>query len=601
MKRLPEELLRVAASLIRTRVLAAWLPPETVAGTWLAERSLPAIWGDTARATEALLAVDLDSVTWPSRVLLLRRHEAELGLRWSEALERVRREALEGAPSLASADEQRAFDLGAMTFGVPLALFAEWVADAVIAERVEVVACLLREGATFAPLVSRALAARGSHTRVVPFHASRRSTLCCAHREANDELFRSLTEHRSTPLAAIPELLGQGRVADGAMTRESLRAWYDAPSTRVSIAAWLEDQRAAFDAYSDATLGAAKRVAFVDVGMKGTIAARLTRALDDRFCTHLYWMAASETHRLARTGVDVRGFAAGPFHQVEEGRGYDRSSEVCEQLWMGDEGSTLAYARTTGGVAPLLGPAPSPETSVLRRSVRVGVLAAQEAFLAAPEGERAAVRADERRVAAHLVTRLQRHPTRDEAELVDRVGCEDNMGAEDRHPLLRRHALDGSPEAFLLANRLAFEHAGVRWPEGELAVVAPGALGRVLAERALITPDPRDDDRYAAALAARANRALPGDRVLVLGAGPVARALGEMLLERGVLVEAFVDAPAVLRGERALLGCPVVTDEAGAALRAPHFLVGSFAHAATLRERFSNALRAAAEDCMEIA
>jgi hypothetical protein len=585
----PSALLDLAKDLIDANVLGAWLTPATVVGTWLAEGELPTIWGDVATAHTRLGACGSDERAYPPGTAFILELERELGLEWPSDLHRLRRRSLEALPTESEPHRATAATLGAMTFGAPLVLFAEWVADAVEREGFDTVACLMREGATFAPLLERTLSRRGVRVRVSRFYASRRSTLCLEHDQATDALLESLIEHRSTPLSAIPELLGQHPVAATAFDERSLRAWYDTAESRTAIARWLTEQRQAFHRYAETALRGARRVAFVDVGMKGTLARRLASALEAHRPAFFYWMAASETHRLALRGVDVRGFAAGPFHQVGYGRIYDRSSEVCEQLWMGEEGSTLAYADDHATASPVLGPCPPARTVELRDACRAGILAVSRAYEALAPSARERLARDARILSAPMVTRLIRLPAPREVELVDAVGVEDNMGDETRRPLLARAYRGADPKAFLARNRLAFESDGIRWPEGEIVAVSPEALRNVLAEQLLELPDPRRGDVYEAALRERAGQASPGARVIVLGAGQVARTLGERLVARGVHIVAFVDAPARGRGVEVLLGSPVVDDESAARLAFDAILVGTFAHEAPLRRRFEAA------------
>jgi hypothetical protein len=585
----PSALLDVAKELIDASVLGAWLTPDTVVGTWLAEGSLPVVWGDVSLAHARLGACSSADGPYPPHAALMLELERELGLEWSPEAHELRRTALASLPSDIDPQRSTAATLGAMTFGAPLVFFAEWVADSVEREGFDMVACLMREGAMFAPLLERTLSRRDLRVPVSTFYASRRSTLCLEHEQATDGLLQSLIEHRSTPLSAIPELLGQHPLRSSPSDERSLRAWYDAAESRMAIARWLADQRRAFQRYAATALQGARRVAFVDVGMKGTLARRLCSALEARRPAFFYWMAASETHRLAYRGVDVRGFAAGPFHQVGYGRIYDRSSEVCEQLWMGEEGSTLAYADDGETGSPVLGPRPPKRTVELRHACRAGVLAVSRAYEALDPSAREQLTRDARTFSAAMLTRLVRFPAPLEVELVDAVGVEDNMGDEARRPLLTRAYRGADMRAFLIRNRLAFESDAVRWPEGEVVAVSPETLRAALAEQLLELPDPRNGDVYEAGLRERAGRVSPGARVIILGAGQVARTLGERLVARGAHIVAFVDASARARGVDALLGSPVIDDEGAARIDVDEVLVGTFAHEALLRGRFEAA------------
>ncbi len=514
----------------------------------------------------------------------VREREALLGLRCEPALEAVREAALDGVQS---AEVPSAFAIGAISWGIPLAAFASWALEELAPTGV--VCAFLREGELFAPLVNAVAAERGHPLRAIPFPISRRSSLALAHDVASEALVRELARRRGATVGAVAEMIGvtwtsaelrENESCDAApledlLVRESLR-----PTVIDASRVFFAEQRKLVAALVDG-VGHGGQLGTLDVGVNGTIQARLSGAFPGRF-EHRTLVLAAEAGRLGAEGVGLDGFLASPTQGLDAGRRFARTPELYEQPWMGARGTCLRYERRGDAVHAVEGIGPSSYIAAARRSCHAGVLAVSRAVASDDSLVRLAAN---RSLARAMLMRPQLFPIAEEIALFETLLVDDNVGAEKAGPILRTMPIAEAANAeWLRAHRLAYERGFVRWPEGEVERTAPG----LLVSDTACHPGALDGDRFypdtfahAAMRVARAGTKF----VWLLGAGQVGRAAIRALHAAGVRVDGVIDAPAAARGLK-MEGIRVSTDDEALDVGVREVFVASFANEAPLGDRF---------------
>lgn len=397
---------------------------------------------------------------------------------------------------------------GALVLGPAVAEYCIWVAEDCRRRGIDLIAPLMREGEVFAPLIEDYVARRGWPIRVEPLFVSRQALAPIELAGLNGDRARDILHRRpdlpwdrllaqaggTVPnrLACIAGLtfdrLQAARLPDGGPALAAVLALFDQESLQRAAAVTAATARGHAVAYLRGRFGDARRVALVDLGARGTIAARIhaLEELRQDVGLHAYLCyAVPDLVQHVRDGLPASVFAADTDLAVTQGRVLYRSPQMAERVLTGLTGSTLGYAAAEDGrVQPVLGAVPAcgeearaiglARAGVRRywtvRMLTLGTTKGTDPFRMAGEA------------ALFPLFASVQLPLPEEAARLGALVYDYNDGSGMERTICDRPALDAATAmlqrgaAPLVSRALGLRPLVVPWPQGALTLADPQAL-----------------------------------------------------------------------------------------------------------------------------
>jgi FMN phosphatase YigB (HAD superfamily) len=505
------------------------------------------------------------------------------------------------------------FRVGAGTIGPFASALVDWAIDQCVADGITLIAPLMREGYMLAPLLQRAIVARGLSIEVMPLYVSRHAVALAGARDTGPDLLErlldgrrhltigdlfsqiqlplpvSLAPHASASVTSVDAI----HVTPGQSLRAAIAAYLATEAVTPRLERLVRDERERLVNYLDAAFADHRTVATLDIGFFGNIQRSIHAALvaEGREVrpAHLLAFGHGRVRDLLLEGIDLRTFAGGYGDHGDLVRTIHRSAPVLEQLFQGREGSTVGYERRRDGrVNPRREPNPLVANELACKSVvQSGIVAFHDLWLRLRSAKPAVGDALVKRRGSwcRLVHRLIDVPAHEEARQLGTLHDDINNGSRAVVPFCppseqARVTWNGAEASYRAGA------SGIRavWPQGIITRVDPGAIVSRFSEgssRPYITP---------AVAMARALRARGIMRVIGYGSGDVAAAFIDAARIMGVAVDVLVDSnPRVHRTQ--LRGVDIVDLDTAVTLGVHVYAVLSFAHARaiedTIRHRYA--------------
>ncbi|MGQ9369476.1 HAD family hydrolase [Azospirillum sp. ST 5-10] len=403
-------------------------------------------------------------------------------------------------------------EFGALVLGPVAVHYAHWVLRDALARGIGTIAPLMREGCLLGTLMEREARRLGLEVAVRPLHVSRAALLLpqltdfdAADLEglATDNVHRTAGDLAAMlgvgPLpddlaaaAAVPliDLLASHR-RDGGGAYARLRDWLLEPYRHAGLTERANAARAALLEYLRQELGYSARIALVDIGARGTLAARLS-AIDtvrERYdpLGYLFYATPAALSRMA-AGLPLRVCMPLTAEHIEQARIVYRSPQFLELLLNGEAQTTVGYRRAADGrVTPVTEPATlSDAQRAALRACRAGILHYADICARVGVGADAAPESERDVAPAALLGILHRAvhlPAPHEAERLGALVYDVNDGSRAARALCDAQARRVVAElcatvrpALWPSFALQTRPSDVPWPQGALALDHPGHL-----------------------------------------------------------------------------------------------------------------------------
>jgi FMN phosphatase YigB (HAD superfamily) len=498
------------------------------------------------------------------------------------------------------------FQLGAGVLGPFLSAFCDWVIDVAVAEEAEAIAPFMREAATLAPMIRRAVEDRGLSIDVIPLFVSREAAVLAGQENVDEALIQSFFQNREyfrvrdlfrsldfgnqlgrfAPFAET--YLGEAwgvEVAPGRTLLEELADWLREPDTRRAIEAAIRKRRQNLVAYLQQSLAGRSPVITVDLGFYGQIQRAIDAALgmagSPYRLIHLIGFGRENFGELLGLGTDIRAFAGSAGTYLDLIKTIHRSAPIVEQLLMGRQGSTLGYVRVDGRMKPLLDTDPIGNREHRQKElVQLGIKRFQELWLMfrrAKPSLAARVQYDKSGW-CRLIHRLVDLPTPREARLLGDLHNDCNFGSikvvricppEEEEQVRKIGAYD--------YYRFMRHSCAAVWPQGCITRVDPGAILSHFAGHS--------STGYFEKMLQLSQRLLREgvEEVAMYGAGEVGRSFVRAARVSGLKILCAVDRNQKLWGTH-LEGVEVVSLDEAVRRNPGAYVVTSFAFAREIRQ-----------------
>jgi len=375
---------------------------------------------------------------------------------------------------------------GAGVLGPVVTGFCDWVTAKCRALGITTALCLMREGR----ILKQVIDGQGTPLLARELFVSRYAALKASIFSASEEELRGFV-YRPSPQkrGAILEQLGldPGDIGDGDPD-ESLTPVESARLIRrISRSAPLREKIVRSSAVARARLlrhlaslvPMNGKIAFVDLGYKGTIQDRLQRIFEHEgipIRSHgLYLVTGCEVHKTQSSGAVVEGWLAENGQPVAMAHSFVRSPEIVEQSLMADCGTTLSY---TEAGEPILDACRVPaeqraQIAEIQKGIRTyaSLWAEHTAAFSIGEDRRVALKAYYQSICIRSVAR----PLDVEIGLFGEWRHDENFGSKASRRLLDVVDMNEWEKSHISAHQIAsLPPSRVYWPFGFARTIGPG-------------------------------------------------------------------------------------------------------------------------------
>ncbi len=476
-------------------------------------------------------------------------------------------------------DDQLFYSLGQTVLGPAFAIFAEWVVDLAIQEQASGIYPLMREGELFTTLIAHVVKARQLNIEVKPLFVSRQSTYLAGLDTYGEQALISVFSRRHFSVRNLFELFElditnspysdyhdtmlsnshEVVLTNGEVLREALISFFKEDTVISHINGRIDRNRAQLLKYFEQIITKPGRAITVDLGFEGTIQSAISRAVANsrmspgiQFIHALMYGAAKNKEHLFNH-VDIRGFAGNFGENADFIRGLILSSEVLEQLLMGDCGSTNSYRYDQEKkIVPVLDENEIPKDEIaMKKKCQEGMIVFQNLFLQflkqKPELRNRLY--NQKEAHCKVINRLLDFPTREEAEHLCRLHYDENFGSTIVLPIMtdkdKQLLSKVGPDDFERIGKGGYRFSSILWPQGVITAQYPHYLLQKNIENS------SGHSAYLPVIQLVQQVILHSiDEVNIYGAGEVGDLVYEVLMLYDVKVQYFIDQKSTLWGTK---------------------------------------------------
>jgi|GEM_PF-2333508 len=489
-----------------------------------------------------------------------------------------------------------AYQLGSYTWGPVLVGFADWVIDQTIAQELQDIICITREGKVFQSVIDKRLAARGLFNITTHLlYASRRSTLLASiDVEGNDwlsDMFQLMVLRRDYTIAEFYSdlLFTTDRVCErfgGELLAEAGTLYFAGASLFMYLKCQLEkdinriktlikEQRGLFVSYYNQLIGKPLgECVLLDFGGGGSTHYQLKQALGEQAAVNLLFYSSDRIYR----------YLSNMIFSAYLGRHSDtwlvrailnRSCEAIEALFVIHSGSVLGYKESSGFISPIQEDKNKKNNSIAN-DFQLGIECFIDSF------NKYSFDNISQHDSIAILSRFLRYPTAEEAKLYKHIYHPDNLGDNDDFSVVSPSQIDfirtkGVNEFLSQINKTTDGLRGdTIWPEAVASIISQEEL---FLRSGLMANEGEDDIEKL--LRKIVNQGW--NEFSIYGAGQFFCKLAPKLVDFGLSIDCVIDRKAEF-SDFTVLNRHVVTLQHALDEGATHFVIASGAFKTEISE-----------------
>ena len=447
---------------------------------------------------------------------------------------------------------------GALIWGPVLALYADWIVDTAIKNKIVNIYPLMREGVLLTKIINKAVEKRGIEINVKPMYVSRHTTLSARFDGMCKELYDYCIEQPYMTIGGIFELLGleikdtiyqeimdislqdfstTGRYAE-------LYNYFCEEKVAHEIVYNIKQNRKVLFDYIDTEFDIEHPYITCDIGFAGSISTAIDSIIrregQDNRNIHCMLMTTENAMKNVFSNSVILGFIQ---EFADRKKSYCKFFPLLEGLFMGMEGSTVGYQRNGAKIIPIKGDTIVSDNEYFNRyRFQNGVMDYLELYFKCNiQGNRKESRCQTVRV----LERLFLCPTHDEAIQYREQRFEQNIGKMEIFSINIKDELSLyqslKEEDFLKQAKIR----NILWPEADIALQNPLYNYKQCMQRI------SNKDYYMLAMMDICDRLKVDEiqQVMVYGAGDVGCVLADLLNVYDINAMCFIDKNPMLWGK----------------------------------------------------
>ncbi|MGD6940724.1 hypothetical protein ACQCT6_01635 [Cytobacillus gottheilii] len=498
------------------------------------------------------------------------------------------------------------FDFGGRVLGPILVVFCDWLLDLCQKEGRNEIYPLMREGSLLSLLLKEAARQRGINIVIKPLFVSRQATFLPSIKSLNRELIEGLFDRRHFTVGNLLNIFGlkqfkeqflkflkvplseayDTKYINSESLKEVLITFLLSKEIRHLIERNAVEQREMFIKYLRQTCTSLENIVTVDLGFEGTIQNSIESILNyegiNSNIAHVLVYGGEKNKYHILNNIDIRGFAGNAGENIELIKPIIRSSEMIEQLLMGDLGSVKEYTKTPDEkIIPVLGTVSI--NSIEKASCQGGIQYFQQLwyYLKRIKPNIKDVLYSQKEDYSEILNRVIKMPLYKEAVNLGNLKYDENFGSEFVSTICTSKDIDllnnKGIERFLNDCTVGYRRYFVNWPEGVITLSEP----YYIFEYKLKHSSPL----YLIQMIdiAKQIKSHNIDEIIIYGAGEAGKVLFEAAQLYNIKVICFVDRNNQLWGNM-VQGTKIISLKETFLLEDPVFAIGSFSFVKQIKD-----------------